>query len=198
MSAIIGICASNFCVFIGDMRRTKNDADSYVISDDSTHKVFKINNRLLFGATGLFLIEEDLTSALDSIEDLENATVMDALNAVLEYLEIHKHKIPKMRNYLIGGKTETGRFIVYEIHMNFETNQPEIISRMPESKEFGVSCSLPSKAMPMKNEYLSMVNNIIRTSGTFEELVQKVVGVIGEISKVDDTVGTNVEVVYIF
>lgn len=201
VSAVIGICGTNFCTLFGDTRRTVNDGLKYSFVDDETHKVLKINDNTLYGMTGLYDAKnETITSAIDGIPNLATATPRDVLDNVLAYLERYKHKIPKLRNYIIGGKDSSGRFVMYDVHMNFETFQPVVTSRTPRlnTESFGISCLFPEGVFEDTPKYTKMVSDALLSSKTHGEMMQKISSVIGEIADVDDTVSHTIEAVSVF
>ena len=79
MSVVIGICGTNFCTFWADGRRVVSDPETAtgyrVDGDDHYQKIFKLNDRVLFGASGVFLMGEDLRDPVNTIADLSNASV---------------------------------------------------------------------------------------------------------------------------
>ena len=145
MSAIIGICGTNFCSFLADTRRTYNSHFGYLVADDDTHKILKLNDNVIYEMTGLYDAEkETITSAIDGIGDKTSATPEDVLASILAYLDKHKYDIPRMRNYIVGGKDSNGKFVMYDVHMNFETYKPEVSSKtpVPPCSNYGISALL--------------------------------------------------------
>ena len=57
-SAVILICGFDFCAIAGDTRLTMYDRGMQSIKSNKFHKVFKLNNNILYGVTGYF-DEED-------------------------------------------------------------------------------------------------------------------------------------------
>lgn len=194
MSAIIGVCGTNFCSFIADGRMVRNSKDGVTPVSDNIQKIFKINDRVLFGATGWFEQHEEITSPLDVYPNKSVITLRMAYKAVLEYIEQHKYAMPQTRNYLVGGKDNKGQFCIYEVHVNFETFKAETALRAPVPPEynFAISCALPPKLASRVDEFTSMVGSCIRSCSYHQDMLQKVAGVIRKISEMDDTVGTNI------
>ena len=204
MSAIIAICGSNFCSFIADTRRVVSSGDRFVFADDSTQKIFKLNDHVLYGMTGLYDVHSSVLDAVSAMQDLSCACVDEVKECVLHYIEAHQHGIIK-RNYLVGGKMPDGTFRVYEIRFDPKTKRADVEVRAPLSNvlangksTFGISLCLPDKAAGHKNFYMSKVEDAILSSHTHSEMLQKAAGVIGLISKVDDSVGQNVMALSVF
>lgn len=190
MSAIIGICSTNFCSFISDKRKTTNQNENWVVSNDDTPKIFKIHDELLFGATGLFFANECIDDAIKPLLEDQDISLKAAVQNILNFLEKRKYKMPKMRNYLLGGKDEDGQYCMYLIHMNFETYSPEITFFQPQlpTANYAIALSLPPETMQYQNQYFNSVNHAIQTSKTVEQMLGKTAGIIREISKVSSTV----------
>lgn len=197
MSAIIGICGENFCALLADTRKTTNSRGTYVVADDNTQKIFRLNQNVILGAAGLFNYDESILSALDSISDKSGASLEDIYEAVCRYLESNKYTIPPTRNYIIGGRGGDGRFCVYEVHMNFESYEIETTIRKPDSGEFAITCALPPRAVSMKESIIASVEKSIHTSRTVNEALQKSASVFYEIAQADDTVNTKVMTVMV-
>ena len=200
MSAIIGICGENFCSFIADTRLIANFAEDHKTISDTTQKIFKINECVLFGMTGLFRAGEKVLAPFDIYQDHSVITLRMAYKAVIDYIEKNKYEMLPPRNYLIGGKDNKGKFCIYEAQVNFNTYEAEAILRIPEppTTNYGISCSLPPKLCSRSDEFVGMVGNCVTSSNTHGEMIEKVSGVIGKIAELDDTVGGNVSALSVF
>lgn len=197
MSAIIGVCGSNFCSLIADTRRTTNYDGVYVPTDDSTQKIFRMNDNLIFGATGYYNFGEAILAPFDGL-DTSKMNKDTALQSILDYLEQKKFIIPMMRNYIIGYKDASGTFGLCDIHMNFETYKPEVTEkRIHHGNDFAISCLLPPKVSLKQTYYLDLVGQAVKLSKTNDELYQYVAAIIRDIADIDDSVGKTVRVVSI-
>lgn len=204
VSAIIGVCSNNFCAFLADNRRVSYVKDGIRFEDDDTQKIFRLNDSILYGMTGVYAADETISDAIQAIKNVKHATIDDIRDTVLDYLKERKYSIPPSRNYLIGGKMPNSSFRIYEIHMNFETFSPEVSVRAPLASAltsgkvtFGISCLLPEKARERKDYFLGRVEQAITSSTTLNEMLRKAAGVIGDIAKIDDSVGSNVTSLYV-
>ncbi len=193
MSAVIGICGENFCSFVADKRKTLNQGLKYHIADDDFRKIYKINDRILIAGTGLFDIEEEITSPLDVYPNKSGLTLRLVYKAVVSYIERRKYDIKFPRNYLIGGKDNKGKFCICEVHFNVETCEVETTLRMPNPPEsnFALSLAIPNRLKNMHDDVLEMVSDCITSSTTHSEMIQKVSDVIEDLSVLDDTIGKN-------
>lgn len=200
MSAIIGVCGTNFCSFLADRRLTTTyEGKTKVVSDDF-HKIFKINNHVLFGATGLFERIEAIVEPLGSFRKWGDLTVQAAYNAAVKYAEDHLFAMPLARNYLIGGKDGSGRFCMYEVHVNFETCKVETrdMTPQPPNSNFGVSCCLPLRLTDRVDEYTDIVGKRVTNCTHHKEMLKQVADVIAQIADQDMTVGKQIEALTIY
>lgn len=107
MSAIIGICGTNFCSFIANKRMVTNKFHSpnqMVVENEDFQKIFKINENMLFGCTGYFNKYESLFDPLRLI-GLNTVNLESIRNACVTYLERYQSTVQN-RTYLIGEKKE--------------------------------------------------------------------------------------------
>lgn len=67
VSIVVGVCGTNFCSLISDGRKINpvaEDDNKFRILDESFPKVFKVNKRVLLGATGIFPVDEKITDPI--------------------------------------------------------------------------------------------------------------------------------------
>lgn len=193
MSVIIGICGVNFCTFWSDKRRVHYRQDmSFEVVNDNTQKIFKLNDRVLFGAAGTFRGAEDISAPILSIPDIEHASVKIVKNAVVDYLKKQNRLCGNLtvRNYLIGGKQNNGTFIIYNVHWNPDAQKVEVSEYAPHppASTFALSMALPN----CDQQYISMCENAasdcIRISSTDRQLDVNISNLIRKISETDRTV----------
>lgn len=194
MSAVIGICGENFCSLIADERKTVNQGMGYRVVDDDFQKIFKINNRVLLGVSGLFGIEEKLTAPLDVYRDTRELSLRSVYKAVMSYLDRYRYQIHMPRNYLVGGKDNKGRFCIYEVHFNVETQEAETVMRMPEppNSNYAVSCALPHELARETETVLAEISDRITDSKRHDEMIEKVSDLILDLSELNGSIGKNV------
>lgn len=194
MSVVVGVCGTNFCTFWADGRRVVNDSESpsgyRVDGDDHYQKIFKLNDRVLFGATGVFLMSEDLCDPVNTIADLSNASAKMVKNAVVDYLKT-KHDPELIRNYLVGGKERNGAFVIYEIAWDTAQRKALVVERRLKQSRGGyaISMSLPIGEKQLAQKALSAAQAMVQQASDHEDLEHKITSVIYSISRLDDTVG---------
>lgn len=194
MSVVIGICGTNFCTFWADGRRVVSDSETTtgyrVDADDHYQKIFKLNDRVLFGAAGVFLMGEYLLDAVSGIADMSNASVKMVKNAVVDYLKT-KHDPELIRNYLVGGKERNGAFVIYEITWDTAQRKALVVERRLKQSRGGyaISMSLPIGEKQLAQKALSAAQAMVQQASDHEDLEHKITSVIYSISRLDDTVG---------
>lgn len=200
MSTIIGVCGINFCTLAADTRKVKPQDNCWLVVNDCTEKIFKINNRVLFGAAGLFDYDETLTAPFDVYQNKNAVTLEMACEAVLDYMEKYKFKISKYsaRNYILAGKDNKDEFCIYEIHHNPSTGKPETTLRKPQppASNFAVTLALPF--FHNAQRYLEEVNKLVLSCGTHTSLVDGLGEIIKSIADNDITVGREIMAVSVF
>ena len=124
MSAIIGICSTQFCLFVADCRLMAIQNGLTTFANDDTDKIFKINNNLICGATGAFVDGEDFLEPLKCFSSLDSITFDMALNAIKDYTICNFQMIDSCgaRNYILGGKQD-GVYYMCTIHYNDKTKK---------------------------------------------------------------------------
>ena len=94
MSVVICVCGPDFCTFYADGRKVVHDSSApsgiRIVGDDHFPKVFKLNPRVLYGAAGWFDMDTDLRDPVQSIPDIQNASVRVVKQAVVNDLKKEK------------------------------------------------------------------------------------------------------------
>lgn len=196
MSMVVGICSTNFCSFIADTRRIGyNEDDKPFCKDDHTSKIFKVNDRVLFGVAGRFRTNETLTAPIDLFVDKSAISLRTAYKAVVEYIEERRGGIYLPRNYLIGGKDNKGGYCIYEVHydglgeMSTKLRIPE-----PPQSNFGISCCIPNGVVCYKKLILNLLDSSVLNAKDHKDMVKRVSDVICKVADHDTSVNKNIEV----
>ena len=192
MSAIIAACGVKFCAFIADLRVvTFDENDNPTFANDHMQKIFKLNDNVLFGATGRFNGGETIFSPLSRFSNFEGLTITAVCTAVKEYMtenmEILKRN--KARTYLIGGKDSRGNYTLRVIRYDESNNKIVYDDYTPVSAvSTSYALALPSKAQLQEPKYTLMLEDVIRNATTIQNVVDGAKAIIQEIAKVDSTV----------
>ena len=201
MSTVIGICGTNFCSLCADSRRVVDHASGWDVADDETQKIFKINDRVLFGAVGVFETTEGLTAPFDVYPDKDAISVRMAYKAVSAYIERNVRRCwVAPRWYIVGGKDNKGDFCLYEIHLNGETGVVDVVLRKPAPPvfNFAMTCGLPPAMLPQRQKYMDLVEGVITSSRTHGEMLSGIGDIIRGIAAEDMSVGGEVMTISVF
>ena len=202
MSTIIGVCSTNFCTLCADSRRVTNSSGGVEIVDDSTQKIFKLNDRVLFGAMGLFASYENFLDPFNVYLDKCVITVRMACKAVIDHINRNMNSGCgyMFRNYFVGGKDNKGKFCIYEIHFDTKTKEVETTLRAPDppSYNFSVSCGVPFSLQAQKQNLMDSIGNVVSSSKTHTEMLSGLRHIIDKIAEDEITVGGEMQTVSVF
>lgn len=197
MSAIIAVCSTNFCLFAADTRMVSMQNGSLVYDNDNTEKIFKLNKNLVFGATGLFHASETLLAPFSSFADQTQITISDAQDSILSYMNNLSPTLSS-RNYLIGGKDESGNYSLRYFHYNKASGDIETQIYKPKPPYlFAIVCALPQNLESDAQDYQRLVGNLVNQCDTLDNLIKGLAQIIRTISERDNSVGKQVSVVLI-
>lgn len=196
MSAVIGICGDNYAAILGDRRKIIITKDDVMPVNDDTQKVFAINNRVLFGVTGLFAAGEDFLAPFAGYKDKGNITLRLAFKAVKSYLERRTY-YPVRRHYILCGRDNKGSYHAYGIYCDPGDPTVHVIEYSPGASEHGIILALPASLHQEVDVYTEKINACIQSSKTREEMLQKVCEVMHQIADRDKSVGKEIDVMLI-
>ncbi len=187
MSAVIAVCGTNFCTFAADRRMVIPDKNTFRCANDETDKIFKVNDRVLLGMTGIFWRWEHLTDPLDGCADLLSMSAAQVKDVVVAYLDRPKTMPFQPRNYLIGG-TEAGSFVIYEVHYDgrIKVNKR---TPLPPMFNFALSVSLPHTSENLAPHVQTMVASGLQRCSAHHELIPVLRRTLTWLSEQDDTIG---------
>lgn len=116
MSLVMAFATEDFAVISGDLRRTKVSNEE--IYYDDTHKVFRLNERILVGFTGDCSVMDYIKGELTGLSDKSN--VEAALRLIRSRMRnvIAKNKDAQL-TALLSGIGDSGKMTLMEIsHLN--------------------------------------------------------------------------------
>lgn len=196
MSAVILICGSNFCSVAGDTRLTEyKDGCPFTVSN-KFHKVIQLNKNVIYGVTGYF-------DDTDGIDPFKNEYITDKNyyieNAILEVQKFRKRceKLPQ-QTFLLAGKGRNGTFAAGVLSFKDGERECKPDLAVPQSGQYWLRFSVPCSAT---NEVGKIVQSKIENTMPFPSLnvlASHMKNAIKEISKIDNTVNSKVEVLTIF
>lgn len=158
------------------------------ILDESFPKVFKVNNRVVFGGTGMFSMKKRILDLLNVYPVKNIITPKMTYNASVDYLENQKFDLYVPRNYIIGGKDSKGKFSICEVRFDPMNHEVSTTIREPDS-EFVISCALPARLEEMEGKILQVIGEFIQASKTHKQMLDYITKFIRGLYKFDDTIG---------
>lgn len=192
MSVIIGVCGQNFATLWADQRMIQYQDGQPISFRDDVIKIFRLNERVLFGAAGLFKNGEDVRDAVSGLEDLERASVKVCKDAILSFLKANQRagRYLPVRNYILASKQKDGTFIMYSVHWDPDTKKAKATSYYPYTGDaaFGMVVALPQAPTQFQKECEDSVARLITTAQTYNTLDVGITTLIQEISKRNPTV----------
>ena len=196
MSVLIGVCGEEYCLLFGDTRRVRYEGEQVRVIDDQSQNIFRVNDRVLFGMTGLAAGTEALFAPLRGFQDKGAITLRLAARAAGDYLRRSMGALQGPACCLAAGSDNKGRFRVCEITCDPAGGQIETAERRPEppGSPWGMSCILPPGLAGEREHYLEQLERIARKAGSPEELAEQVCNLIRRMAKRDPAVGRAVNV----
>ena len=200
MSAVIGICGSNFCTLLGDTRALENGENmDWVLSSDKFHKVFQLETRTVIGMTGLLWEDEHPLSFMEGVKSIKDLTPKKARKYCCDFLAAHRGHFPSFRNYIIGGKEEDGHFVMHEIHYDDATGVVSEVPRNPTGgvNNYGLSLSLPAGVTEFMDIYVEWMRESISTAKRLDDIVSMAKKIICDVAGMDNSVNKKIDQVLI-
>jgi len=199
MSAIIGVCGTNFCTFVGDTRKMKLEDGEWILDCDGFRKVVRYSDSLLFGVTGFLNRGEKVLKPLSRFKHPASVSMQMAANATMEYCQAlaKRGEMPGVRNYLIGGKVADGRYMIHCIHADPQTGEISFRDYRPGEPpmNFATVLSLPEIFNPYYEQWSDMVALAIRQSKSLEELQEHLCGIVAHLADVDGSISRDRHIV---
>lgn len=115
VSTIITCCGINFCMMAADKRKSFQSGDESIVLDDNTEKIFRVNNNILFGGSGVFWGNEKI---YEPIKDRMNdrLTIVDAVKMTEDYMYNNLAFVRALkRYYFISGRDDDGIYYLVRV-----------------------------------------------------------------------------------
>ncbi len=138
MSIVASVCGVNFTMMAADRRLVSLDQRGYIkrVQSDDFHKIFRLNERMLFAVTGQIAPGEGLLDPFKSLCHPETMTMRMAAKALERYVAENISPTQKYtRQYILSGRDNKGRFCTYVLS-SYHNFQPEWIT--PDQGQFCV------------------------------------------------------------
>ena len=196
MSVLIGICGEEYCLLFGDTRRVRYEGEQVRVTDDQSQNIFRVNERVLFGMTGLPAGTEALFAPLRGFREKEAITLRLAVRAAGDYLRRCMGSLPGPACCVAAGIDNKGRFCACEITGDPAAGQVETVEKRPETSgaPWGIACILPPGLAGEREDYLKRIEACAAGAGSPEDLAEQVCGLIRRMAKKDPAVGKAINV----
>jgi hypothetical protein len=209
LSSIIVTCGSNYCTFVSDGRCVTYNEYGKIngIKQDDFRKIFKLNDKVIYGRTGKFFTKVENPSGVDLLEpfkeypDKSIMTMPIALKSILKYLDKEKLKGNNhFQTHILGGKDNKGQFCIYTVqYKNAETPyEPQRYDFLGENM-LQVRMSVPNIPAETVTKILNRHIYAKAQSRTdHKELIFDMEQCVNDIAKIDETVGGKIFVESVF
>ena len=191
-SAVILICGFDFCAIAGDTRLTMYDRGMQSIKSNKFHKVFKLNNNILYGVTGYFDEEDGIGPFVGEYITDKNYYIE---NAVVEVQKFRKRcsKLPA-QTFLLAGKGRPGNFAaaVLPFKQGERECQPDL--DVPGNGQCWLRFSVPSMSEQAAEQIIQHKIENTMPFTSLDVLTSHMKNAVKEISKVDKTVNSNIDI----
>lgn len=191
LSAVVMVCGTNFCTFVSDGRCVKFDKNGKIIGirADDFQKIFKLNEKLIYGTSGQFNLDGDILAPFDEYPDKSVLTMNMAIKCIERHLERCNYGIGD-RTFLLGGKNNKGQFQLNTfVHKSsFSPVEKEVL--IPSDGQFYVKTAIPPDVN--QDDIRKLLNkNIYGTSpwSSLDDLKSHMRDTIIDISKINNSVG---------
>ena len=191
VSAVILVCNGKFCSIAGDTRCMSYKDEEKVLSN-KFHKVFKLNANVIYGVTGQFYQSSDLRPFKYRPINDQNFYIEDAVLWVKQWRQTQKNLPPL--TFFLAGKGRPGKIAGAILSFSAGSRECKSDLYVPGDKEYWVRCSAPNSSDEKIKSIL--YNKIEKTMPypTVEMLTAHMKNAIKDISKIDRTVNSNIEV----
>lgn len=195
MSVVIAICSEAFCLMAADSRcMINNDNGEWTFKDDSTRKIFSVENKVLFGGAGQFWNTEKIYSPIDNIRVL---TLDRVANLAEHYINDHALVIDRYRRtYVMCGRDNDGLNTIIGINYDAETKRARRMVYKPYIKGSIVSeMILPNALKDQADRYNDLLSKEVLAADSMVELKARLANLIRKIGKddIEKTVGGKVQ-----
>lgn len=190
MSTIIGLCGTNYCLLASDTRKVKPDENgNWVVDNDTTEKVFKLNGNVLFGATGKFWALENIDEPLRNYQDMSKLSLPKAVALVEKYIVDNIGKIISYhRQYIVAGREFDGAFCIVAIRLNEQEHRIDrVVYRAPIQNSHASVIALPDSLSDNASaeKFKKFLSDGMVTCETLDDVYRHVADTIFKIADAD-------------
>lgn len=192
MSAVILICGSNFCAIAGDSRLMRYQGGNETVESNKFRKVFKPNKNVIYGVTGFFSEEESLAPFKNKRITDRNFFIEDAVVAVQKHRKKSESLPPQ--TFLLAGKSREGKFAAAVLSYKRGETECSPDLAVPTGGQYWLRFSVPRVPVGQASEIVSRKIESTMPYPSLDVLSSHMKNAVKEISKIEKTVNTNIDV----
>ncbi len=190
MSTIIGLCGTNYCLLASDSRMvTPDEEGNWTVKNDSTNKIIKVNDNVIYGATGQFWSSERIDEPIRHREYTNEASLLETVAITEKYMADNLVKVMSFRRqYIIAGREYDGSFCIVTIRLNDEKKGIErTVYRSDDPRHHASVIALPASLSDKENaeRYSAILYGEVIKCKSLNELIASVNNVIHQIADAD-------------
>lgn len=196
MSIVIGVCGRDFCTLFSDNWNVLSDDSGRTVHTASAKKVFRINDQLILGTTGVFDTDEDICGPVRILENSESLRLTDAGAALIQFMDQDHVRLQacEHRNYLLGGINLHGQLCMWHLHFNAKLGYTEISTCQPDSSHrYATLLSLPFSRPDQQQYWINRVHYATLNCSTQDELVSPVTRIIQDLHAANPATGDQIQ-----
>mgnify|MGYP004511397573 CR=1 FL=1 len=195
MSAVILICGSNFCAIAGDTRLTGYKDNNSYIENNKFHKVFQLNKNVIYGVTGYFNEEDGINPFKDEYITDKNYFIE---NAILEIQKFRKRceKLPP-QTFLLAGKSKNGSFAAGVLAFTNGERECKPDLAVPIGGQYWLRFSIPNIKIEAAQDIIQHKIEKTMPFPSLNVLTSHMKNTIKQISRMDNTVNSNIDILTI-
>ncbi len=189
ISSIVGICTKDGAILCSDSRMTAK-VDGEIKVFDDCKKIFKVNDRLLFGASGFFKVNDRLIEPFVGLDCL-SLNVDTALKAIEDYMnnlrtsgDLHECA------YVLCGEDDSGNYCI--VTVRYDEKENNIFFGRRYGYDNVAIHILPPSVESNKEKWIEALND--RVNDKSRRIEEQLVFFVYDISKVSDL--TNDKIIY--
>lgn len=189
MPTLIGVCSKHGVILCGDSRMVTFIDDS-VANIDDCRKIFKVNDRLIYGVSGMFPVDAKLVDPLVG-KNCERLSLNAAMKAVEDYL-LEQKAISEIHecSYVLAGEDRGGRPCIVSVRYD-EADDTIYTDRQFCMNKDVLWLSLPPAASQNEEYWRKRLTDILSADdGLSTEM--KVKTFVAELADVSDFVGGDI------
>lgn len=198
MSILIAVCGESYAAIAADSRLTLLDRETNEKHiNDNFHKVFQLNDHLIFAGGGQFYFSEPVPAPFIG-QDLDSLSLEKADNLIQGYMSSVFEKLAPIgnRSYILCGRNNSNEMCLFQYNFNLIEKEKEIQKYNASQSDGDYFCvALPPTLSDREAEYLARVEWILNNAENGTVVLDHLKKIIIEVIGIDESVGGTPEIV---